>query len=157
MNLRILLAIPDPQTQALFDDCLDAALRLVRHDLAVGRVDSRESLLGRVAAARDDVVFLDWDLAGRNTPDLVRALVCANPQVRTVVLLPLQLRQYRQIIWDAGACSSIPTEYLDQEWVSSALCLITRAMQREARAADRARATTSATAPATGGPVASMK
>ncbi len=157
MSIRLLLVIPDPQTQALFDACLEAALTLVHHDVVVTRVDTRDALARRVSAAQDDVVFLDWRLAGPDTPDLVRALMCANPRVRTVVLLPFQVRQYRQVIWDAGACSSIPMEYLDQEWVSSALCLISRAMQREARAASGAWAVASAMAPAMGESAVNMK
>ncbi len=50
-----------------------------------------------------------------------------------MTLLPLQLRQYRQCIWDAGSCSSVPKEHMDQEWLSSVLCLMHRAMAREAR------------------------
>jgi len=50
-----------------------------------------------------------------------------------VALLPLGYRQYRQRVWQAGACNSIPKEHMDQEWLSSILCVMHRAMQREAR------------------------
>jgi hypothetical protein len=77
--------------------------------------------------------LLDWPLAGSGSPDLVRAVFRVNPRLRVIALLPNHPRQYRQCLWKAGACSSIPKERLDQEWISSALCLINRAMQREAK------------------------
>jgi hypothetical protein len=49
------------------------------------------------------------------------------------VIAPLHLRQYRQCLWEAGACVGLPKEYLDQEWLLSMLCLINRAMGREER------------------------
>jgi hypothetical protein len=52
--------------------------------------------------------------------------------MRIVALLPESYRQYRQRVWEAGACSSIPQEHMDQEWLSSILCVMKRAMQREA-------------------------
>lgn len=116
-------------------ELLAAALTLVRHDVQIAHADSRQALLARALADQDDVIFLDWELVGPETPSLVREIVRLNPRLRTVVLLPLHLRQYRQCLWESGACSSIPKEYLDQEWLSSVLCLIRRAMDREARAA----------------------
>lgn len=113
---------------------LQEALLLVPVD--VGHVDhvySREELTARVEADIDDVIFLDWQLAGADTPAFVREILQLNARVRLVTLLPLQLRQYRQCIWEAGACNSIPKEHLDQEWLSTVLCLIYRAMEREAR------------------------
>jgi len=65
----------------------------------------------------------------------VRELISLNPQLRLIVLLPLQLKQYRQSIWEAGAFSSIPKENLEQEWLSGVLCLVYRAMEREVRLA----------------------
>lgn len=114
-------------------ELMQAALALVSHNVQMAHADSRQALLARALADQDDVIFLDWELVGPETPDLVTELVRINPRLRTVVLLPLQLRQYRQRLWEAGACSSIPKEYLDQEWLSSVLCLIRRAMEREAR------------------------
>ena len=133
MPIRVLMAIPDIESQALMRDLLQAALCLVPHELDVVWVGSRQEMLRRVRASLDDVIFLDWALANSETPQLIRDLVQANPRIRTVVLLPMQLRQYRQCLWEAGACSSIPKENLDQEWLSSALCFIRRAMEREAR------------------------
>ena len=51
--------------------------------------------------------------------------------MRIIVLLPSHQRQYRQLVWEAGACNSIPKEYMEQEWLSSVLCVMYRAMQRE--------------------------
>ncbi|MFN8485315.1 MAG: hypothetical protein U0768_19935 [Anaerolineae bacterium] len=135
MLLRAVLAVPDQESLDLMRELLQAALTLVRHDVQIAHADSRQALLARALADQDDVVFLDWELVGPETPALVREIVRLNPRLRTVVLLPLHLRQYRQCLWEAGACSSIPKEYLDQEWLSSVLCLIRRAMDREARAA----------------------
>ena len=47
--------------------------------------------------------------------------------------MPLDLRQYRACLWEAGACVGLPKEHLDQEWLLSLLCLINRAMEREER------------------------
>ena len=133
MSLRAAIAVPDQESLDLMRELLQAALGLVKHDVQVAHADSRQALVGRALADQDDVIFLDWELVGPETPDLVHELVRINPRLRTVVLLPLQLRQYRQRLWEAGACTSIPKEYLDQEWLSSVLCLIHRAMEREAR------------------------
>ncbi|MFN8498625.1 MAG: hypothetical protein U0641_12305 [Anaerolineae bacterium] len=135
MLLRAVVAVPDQESLSLMRELLQAALTLVRHDVQVAHADSRQALLARALADQDDVIFLDWELVGPETPSLVREIVRLNPKLRTVVLLPLHLRQYRQCLWESGACSSIPKEYLDQEWLSSVLCLIRRAMDREARAA----------------------
>jgi hypothetical protein len=50
-----------------------------------------------------------------------------------VALLPQSYRQYRREVWQAGACSSIAKENMEQEWLSSVLCIMHRAMEREAR------------------------
>jgi hypothetical protein len=50
-----------------------------------------------------------------------------------VVLLPESPRQYRQLVWEAGACNGIPKEFIDQEWLSTVLCIMHRAMEREAK------------------------
>ena len=79
------------------------------------------------------MILLDWDLVQSDTPKLVKDILAANPQLRVVVLLPQSSRQYRQLVWDAGACNGIPKEYMDQEWLSTVLCIMHRAMQREAK------------------------
>jgi DNA-binding NarL/FixJ family response regulator len=133
MHLRVLLATPDDETLTLMQALLDAALQLVPLTIEIHTARAPEELLRRARLALDDVVLLDWPLSGAESPDLVRAIFCANPHLRVIALLPDRPRQYRQCLWEAGACSSIPKERLDQEWISSALCLMSRAMQREAR------------------------
>jgi hypothetical protein len=86
-----------------------------------------------VDAHQDDIILLDWQLAGPQTPALVRDMLVRDPLLRVVTLLPEHQRQYRQLVWDAGACNGIPKEHIDQEWLSTVLCLMHRAMQREAR------------------------
>ena len=56
-----------------------------------------------------------------------------NPRLRSIALLPQSYRQYRKQVWQAGACSSIAKENMEQEWFSSVLCIMHRAMQREAK------------------------
>lgn len=136
--MRLLMATPDSEMLDLMRSLLAAALELVPLEVSAGAVADQEALLRRAALHSDDVILLDWQLAGGGSPELVRAIFAVNPRARVVALLPDQLRQYRQRIWDAGACSSIPTERLDQEWLSSALCIMSRAMAREAQAAGTA-------------------
>ena len=133
MSMRVLLATPDDETLTLMQSLLAAALQLVPLTITIQAVRTPEDLLRRAHLALDDVVLLDWPLAGPDSPDLVRALFQANQRLRVIALLPGQPRQYRQCLWDAGACSSIPKERLDQEWISSALCLMSRALGREQR------------------------
>jgi DNA-binding NarL/FixJ family response regulator len=132
MKIRMVLAVKDQECANLVSSMLDEALQLVPLEVEVVRAHSRASLLERTRDRLDDVVFLDWDLVGAGTPDLVREMARQNPRIRVVALLPLQLRQYRQTLWEAGACSSVPKEHMDQEWLSSVLCLMNRAMSREA-------------------------
>jgi DNA-binding NarL/FixJ family response regulator len=133
MKIRLLLAVRNQACADLLLSMLDAALHLVPLEVTVSQVDSRQALLEHVVQRSDDVVFIDWDLTGEDTPDLVYEITHINPMIRVVALLPLQLRQYRQRLWEAGACSSVPKEHMDQEWLSSVLCLMHRAMCREAR------------------------
>ena len=136
--MRLLMATPDSEMLDLMRSLLAAALELVPLEVSAGAVADQEALLRRAALHSDDVILLDWQLAGGGSPEPVRSIFAVNPRARVVALLPDQLRQYRQRIWDAGACSSIPTERLDQEWLSSALCIMSRAMAREAQAAGTA-------------------
>jgi DNA-binding NarL/FixJ family response regulator len=132
--LRLLLVAPDPESLDLMQTLLNAAVRLVPVSVDTHPTWARTEMVRRARAKADDLVILDWQVAESDTPDVVRELLSVNPNLRIIVLLPLTMRQYRQCLWDAGVCSSIPTENLDAEWLSSALCLITRAMQREQRA-----------------------
>ena len=134
MNVRLLIAAPDAESLDLYQALLRSALRLLPLDISAEFAVSRDELLERVGAHACDVVLLDWEIAGPATPDFLSALSELHPAIRTIVVMPLQLRQYRQCLWEAGVCVGLPKEHLDQEWLLSMLCLITRAMEREARA-----------------------
>ena len=129
--IRVLVVAPDAESHALMQSLLQASLQLVPLKIDVNQAWSRSDLMRRARANLDDLVFLDWQSAEGDTPDTVREILEVNPRLRVIVLLPLQLRQYRHCLWEAGVCSSIPKESLDAEWLSSALCLINRAMERE--------------------------
>ena len=133
MEIRLLFASPDPKLQALFRTLLAAALELTPLHVRDEYIDAREELLARTDAGVDDVVVLDWLMAEAETPALVSTLLAHNPQLRIVVLLPQGYRQYRREVWQAGACTSIAKENMEQEWFSTVLCIMHRAMQREAR------------------------
>ena len=133
MLLRLLLAIPQSEELALVHSILDSALDLTCLDVAADEVTDVANLCAVVAEERHDIILLDWDMAQSETPALVSEILRQNPQMRVVVLLPLSYRQYRQMVWDAGACNGIPREHMDQEWISTVLCLMHRAMEREKR------------------------
>jgi DNA-binding NarL/FixJ family response regulator len=102
-------------------------------EVQIAKARTYSELLARVDAHQDDIILLDWQVAGAQTPALVREILQRNPLLRVVALLPEHQRQYRQLVWDAGACNGIPKEHMDQEWLSTVLCIMHRAMQREAR------------------------
>jgi DNA-binding NarL/FixJ family response regulator len=133
MNIRLLIAAPDPDSIELYDSLLSSALQLLPLDIDVSHATTRAGLTQRVAAQEADVLLIDWLLAGAETPDYLRELVGLNPRLRTIVVMPLHLRQYRTCLWEAGACVGLPKEHLDQEWLLSMLCLINRAIEREER------------------------
>lgn len=139
MNVRCLIAAPDPESLGLYRSLVQSALDLLPLDVDVAYSSSREAASIGVAAHRYDVVMLDWELAGPETPDFLRSLIGLQPGLRSVVVMPLHLRQYRRCLWEAGVCVALPKDNLDQEWLLSVLCLITRAMAREARAREAAR------------------
>ena len=134
MNVRLLIAAPDAESIDLYQTLVRSALRLLPLDIKPEYAASRDELVERVGAHLADVVLLDWEIAGPATPDFLHTLAELHPGLRTIVVMPLQLRQYRQCLWEAGVCVGLPKEHLDQEWLLSMLCLITRAMEREARA-----------------------
>lgn len=133
MNMRLLIVTPDEESLHLMHSLIEAALALVPLDVTVESVGTQAELEERVVQDVDDVIFLDWPIAEAGTPDLVSHILERNPRLRVVALLPLHLRQYRLSTWCAGACNSVPKEYMDQEWLSSLLCLMWRAMERERR------------------------
>lgn len=137
MTIRVLCASSDPDSLDLQRSLLDASINLVCFAIEFSAVSSLEALWARVNADLDDVILLDWHLVEAETPDLVRAILHLKPNLRIVALLPQSYRQYRQSVWAAGACGSIPQEHMDQEWLSSILCVMHRAMQREAHLLQR--------------------
>lgn len=134
MKIRLLIGAPDPESLALYRTVLGRALELLPLDIVAEDAAARSEVTERVAAGEVDVLLLDWTLAGADTPGYLRELVAADRRLRTIVALPLQMRQYRACLWEAGACAGLPKEHLDQEWLLSMLCLIGRAMEREERA-----------------------
>lgn len=133
MHLRLLFVTPEAEFLKLFDSVIASARELTPAQVTTAAVTAKPQLLQRVDARADDVVVLDWSLEGPETPQLVSEILQRNPQAHVVVLLPETQPQYRQQVWNAGACSSIPKEHIDQEWLSSILCVMYRAMQRELR------------------------
>jgi DNA-binding NarL/FixJ family response regulator len=133
MLMRLLFTASDSESFQLMQSTLDSALCLTPLEVWVAEACTREELLARVDAHQDDIILLDWQVAGADTPALVREILQRDPLLRVVALLPEHQRQYRQLVWDAGACNGIPKEHMDQEWLSTVLCIMHRAMQREAR------------------------
>jgi DNA-binding NarL/FixJ family response regulator len=133
VSIRLLIAAPDPESIGLYDGLLEHALRLLPLDITVGHARTRAELTRRALGHEDDVLILDWLLAGSETPQYLRELLASHPRLRTLVVMPLDLRQYRTCLWNAGACVGLPKEHLDHEWLLSMLCLMSRAMEREAR------------------------
>jgi DNA-binding NarL/FixJ family response regulator len=131
MSIRVLFASSDPESLKLQRSMLEASVSLVCFELEFSPVSSLQELRACLEADQGDVVLFDWSLAEAQTPDVVRELLKRNSRMRIIVLLPQSYRQYRQSVWEAGACSSIPKEHMDQEWLSSILCVMQRAMQRE--------------------------
>ena len=133
MHIRLLFASPDPGSLALLQSIRDSAVDLMCFTTATASVADAEALLARVDEELDDVILLDWPMAEAGTPALVEELLTRNRTLRVVVLLPENYRQYREQVWYAGACNSIPKEHMEQEWFSSILCVMHRAMEREER------------------------
>lgn len=133
MNIRLLIATPDQRALALLQSVVNATRDLTCFTITDVAAISYEALIHGVDTGVADVILLDWEMAKTATADLVREILSHNPRMHTVVLLPSRQRQYRQLVWEAGACNSIPKEYVEQEWLSSMLCVMVRAMQQEAR------------------------
>ena len=138
MPMRVLFAAADQESLNLMYFTLDSALCLTPLEVQVAEAQNCTELLARVDAHQDDIILLDWQVGGSQTPALVRDILSRNSLLRVVALLPEHQRQYRQLVWDAGACNGIPKEHIDQEWLSTVLCLMYRAMQREAKFLEKA-------------------
>lgn len=130
MEIRLLFAT---STQELLDSMLSAALDLTPLTVRAEYVTTQSALLARANAEADAVIVLDWLMAQADAPALVATLLHCNPKLRIVALLPESYRQYRRQVWQAGACSSIAKENMEQEWFSSVLCIMHWAMDRETR------------------------
>ena len=133
MSARLLVAAPDAESLALYRALIASAEALLPLGIQTEYVESRAALTNRVGEHAADVLLYDWELSGAETPDYMRELIALDPRLRTIIIMPLALRQYRQCLWQAGVCVGLPKEHLDQEWLLSMLCLVTRAMQREER------------------------
>ena len=131
--MRLLFAVPEPGSLELMHSVLDSALCLTPLSVTFSEVRTLGELCERVKQSLDDVILLDWDMVQSDTPQLVQDILASNPKLRVVVLLPQSSRQYRKLVWEAGACNGIPKEYMDQEWLSTVLCIMHRAMEREAK------------------------
>lgn len=131
--MRLLIAVPDTGSIALIHSVLDSALCLTPVDVTASEVRTVNELCARLEQNLDDIILLDWDMAHSDTPQLVRDILSKNEKLRVVVLLPQSSRQYRRLVWEAGACNGIPKEFMDQEWLSTVLCIMHRAMEREAK------------------------
>lgn len=133
MKIRLLFATPDATSLRLFESVLASALELTPLDVTTAQAGSTAALFARLDSRADDVILLDWLFVQEETPALVREILTHSPKMRIVAVLPQTYRQYRSQVWQAGACSSIAKENMEQEWFSSVLCIMHRAMQREAR------------------------
>jgi DNA-binding NarL/FixJ family response regulator len=133
VDIRLLFASPDAASLSLLHSLLDSAQELTCFAVATAEARSHADLMARVDHHDADVILLDWPMAGPDTPQLVSEILTHNPQMRVVALLPQRHKQYRERVWQAGACNSIPKEHMDQEWLSSILCVMYRAMERECR------------------------
>lgn len=131
--MRLLVAAPDDEGLKLYRGLIASAEALLPLGFATEYVLSRPALTALVSRHAADVLLYDWELTGSETPDYMRELIALDPRLRTIIIMPLALRQYRQCLWQAGVCVGLPKEHLDQEWLLSMLCLVTRAMQREER------------------------
>ena len=133
MIIRLLFATTDAASLHLFEAVLVSALDLTPLDVVTEHAGAASMVLSRAAREAGDVILLDWLLAMEETPALIRRLLATNPRLRIVTILPLGYRQYRMECWQAGACTGIAKEHMDQDWLSSVLCIMRRDMEREAR------------------------
>jgi DNA-binding NarL/FixJ family response regulator len=65
--------------------------------------------------------------------ETLRSLQTEFPDLRVLVLLPGEGREYRAAAWRAGACACVPRDRIDPEWLQAMLCVMSRAKEREMR------------------------
>lgn len=133
MVFKLLVATEDSEFGKTLRELTDAACAL----LPV-RVDAlHASSLGQVrellATWRPDALMLDWNAAHAGMIGALASMLVEHPGLRVMVLLPDSAREYREAVWNVGACACIPRDRADPEWLQAVLCVMNRARDREAR------------------------
>ncbi|MDR7482309.1 MAG: hypothetical protein QN183_10550 [Armatimonadota bacterium] len=138
MAFRLLIAEPHVEFRQTVREVVEATRPLLPVDLEVAEAATLADTHARLAGWRPHALLLDWDIAADATPLLLNALQHDTPGLRVLVMLPGGAPQYRAAVWTAGACAGIPRDRLDGEWLATAVCLVRRAMEREAHLWQRA-------------------
>jgi DNA-binding NarL/FixJ family response regulator len=139
MTFRLLVAEKDPEFCRTLLEVSRTVVDLLPIDLSVRDARSMAQVRTDVTGWQADAVLLDWNIADHDTPAFIKELQTLSPGLRVLTLLPASVIEYRRTVWEAGACASIPRDRLDPEWLATAVCIMTRAMQREARLKARVR------------------
>lgn len=139
MAFRLLLAEKDPEFRRTLLELSQAVVDLLPIDLSVREAGSMAQTREEVTGWQADGVLLDWNIAVHGTTGFIEELQVLSPGLRVLAMLPSHAGAYRRAVWTAGACGSIPRDRLDPEWLATAVCIMTRAMQREARLKTRVR------------------
>lgn len=131
MDVTLTCAVADHKTRALLESVVLATQPLLLFHVVVHYVEQVDELLIRADRQVDDMVLLDWAFAQAATPSLIQQLLARHSDLYIVALLPAAYRQYRQAVWEAGACSGLPHTALDQELLASALWLLHYTLARK--------------------------
>lgn len=132
MTFRLLIAEPHAEFRKTLLQVADAARSVLPLALEVAEADSATEAWQGLARWRPDAVLLGWDIAGDATPVFIRKLQKRWPGIRVLALVPDTLPEYRKTLWAAGACAGIPRDRVDGEWLAAAVCIMRRALDREA-------------------------
>jgi DNA-binding NarL/FixJ family response regulator len=132
MPFRLLLAEKDPEFRRTLQELSQTVCDLLPIDLAVRDAASLAEAREGVSSWQPDGVLLDWNIAADATPGFIQELQRLSPGLRVLVMLPGHAYEYRRTVWEAGACAGVPRERVEAEWLATAVCIMTRAMQREA-------------------------
>ncbi|MBI4277967.1 MAG: hypothetical protein HY660_05875 [Armatimonadetes bacterium] len=132
MAFHLLLAEKDAEFRRTLVELVQAVRVRLPVALDCDVTSSPEETREQVARRQPDALLLDWHIAAEGTPEFIRDLQALDPGIRILVLLPGDARQYRLAVWAAGACAGIPRERVEAEWLTTAVCIMQRAMQREA-------------------------